>query len=71
MGGSIPMTLGDCVVVEPRALVEAATLGSYVHVGEGAVVGKVWLVGRSVGWLAGWLGDWDCMHSLSVCAGCP
>ena len=35
-----PLKMGEHVLIAPDAVVEAAVVGSYVHVGRGAVVGK-------------------------------
>ncbi|XP_075251469.1 dynactin subunit 5-like [Convolutriloba macropyga] len=36
----IPVQIGDCVYVEEDVILQATSVGSYVHIGKGSVIGK-------------------------------
>ena len=35
-----PLIIGDCVFIEEDVVLQATTVGSYVHIGKGSVIGK-------------------------------
>lgn len=64
--------MGDHVYVGPSAIVEAAVIGSYVNIGEGAIVGSLAIVKDYVRILPGTVvPPGMVIPGFSVVGGCP
>ncbi|KAI9866092.1 MAG: hypothetical protein M1813_001653 [Trichoglossum hirsutum] len=67
-----PLKLGDHVFIGPDSIIEAAVIGSYVHIGAGSVVGKFAIIKDCVKVLDGTvIPQGMVVPSFSVVAGRP